>query len=178
VASEKYTDVYGCLDWVLKSYESYFDITRQYRIFDWEVPAFARFCSRSERYVLSKRAKLWGAEAYEYLFFFCEETLTLSRWEEIRDLLIRSEGELVKPHNEHMYSYVSAVILCEKIDPAAKKAVRAFRCQKNYRFSWHGWMAARVAAVCWPDGEMVSNKAGKDIQKHLMRIIEQDEACQ
>lgn len=177
VANEKYKDVYGCLDKILKSYESYFDITRKFRIFDWEVPAFARFCSRSERYVLSKRAKLWGAEAYEYLFFFCENILTLSRWEEIREFLIRSEGELVKPHGEHMYSYVSVIIICEKADIAAMKAVASFRYQKSYRFSLHGWMTARAAAVSFPDGQIICNKAGKDIRKHLKRIIEQDISC-
>ncbi len=169
-----YDGVYSLLDKVLKSYESYFDITRDFRFLQWQIPAFARFYSKSERYVLSKRAKLWGAEAYEYLFFFCEDTLTLPRWEEIREILIQGEKELVKPHGEHMYSFVSAVILCGRISDEAKAALSRFRFHKNYRFSWHGWMSARVAAVSVSDGMLVCNRAGKDIKAHLRRIIERD----
>jgi hypothetical protein len=160
----------------LKSYECYFDIDRGYRILDWTVPAFARFYSRNERYVLTKRAKLWSAEAYEYLFFFCESELTLARWEEIRDLLVRSEGFLVKPHSEHMYSYISAVILCERMEPAVRKAVGSFRFQKNYRFSFFGWMTARTAAVCLTDGQTACNKPGKDILNHLKKVLKAGEA--
>lgn len=168
---ERFVDLSASLDKILKSYECYFDIVRKFQILDWTVPAFARFYCRNERYVLSKRAKLWGTDAYEYLFFFCENNLTLQRWEEIRDLLVRSESILVNPHSEHMYSYISAVILCENLDPAARKAIGSFRFQKNYRLSFHGWMTARVAAACLTDGQMVSNQPGKDILRNLKKII-------
>lgn len=174
---QKNFDLSASLEQILKSYECYFDIEREFRIFDLTVPAFARFYVRNERYVLTKRAKLWGAEAYEYLFFFCEKVLTPQRWEVIREIMIRSEGVLVKPHREHMYSYISAVILCESLDPAAEKAVRSFRFQKNYCCSFHGWMTARAAAVCLADGRIISNGPGKDIRKHLMKVINQEISC-
>lgn len=177
MSSEKSVDLSDSLDRILRSYECYFDIDREFRIFDWTVPAFARFYQKNERYVLTKRAKLWGTEAYEYLFFFCEKNLTLQRWEEIRELLVRSESALVKPHSEHMYSYVSAVILCGSMDPAARKAIGSFRFQKSYRFSFFGWMTARVAAVCLTDGQTVCNQSGKDILKHLKKVINQERSC-
>lgn len=177
MTTKKQIEMAGYLDRILKSYESYFDISRSYRILDWEVPAYACFSSRSERYILSKKAKLWGAEANEHLFFFCEKRLDADRWEQIRQFMIRSEAELVKPHSEHMYSYLSAIILCEEITEEVKYAINSFRFHKNYKFSWYGWMTMRVTAVSLPAGNMVSNRAGRDIQKHLERIIERDASC-
>lgn len=174
---QKNVDLSAALEKILKSYECYFDIERDYRIFDVTVPAFARFYVRNERYVLTKRAKLWSTEAYEYLFFFCEKVLSPGRWEEIRELMMRCEKVLVKPHRDHMYSYISAVILCESLDPAAEKAVRSFRFQKSYCFSFHGWMTARAAAVCLTDGRIVCNRPGKDILKHLKKVINQEISC-
>lgn len=174
---QKNADLSASLEQILKSYECYFDIEREFRICDLTVPAFARFYIRNERYVLTKRAKLWGAEAYEYLFFFCEKALTPQRWEEIRELIMRSEKLLVKPHREHMYSYIGAIILCESMDPATEKAVGSFRFQKNYRCSFHGWMTARAAAVCLTDGRIVCNRPGKDIRRHLKKVINQEVSC-
>ena len=159
------------LDELLRSYERYFDIQRPYSIQNEPVDALAKFSSKSTRYVLSKRAKLWGAECYEYLFFFCERELTGAHIERIEKVLHHAEKELVMPHKEHMYSYLNAVILCEEMALEVKRQIKSFRWRKSYCLSMHGWMAAGIAAISIADGKYVCNRAGKDVKEHMQKLF-------
>ena len=57
------------LDELLDRYRANFDISAPYRVGERTYPAYARFFSLGEKYVLKKEAKLWAIRAYEHVFF-------------------------------------------------------------------------------------------------------------
>lgn len=160
------------LDRLLDSCASCFDIEQDAVIDGERLAAIAEFHSRSERYVLVKSAKLWAAESNEYLFFVSEGHVDLSRWRSLRDL-IRTEGlNRIKPHSEHMCSYVSMVLLADNIDEHALREIRRYRFSRSFRLSLHGWMEFKIAALDCASGSAVSNPQGKALLTMLKKATD------
>lgn len=160
---------------LLKPYRRYFDIYENEELFGKNIPAMAAFHSRNEKYVLTKKAKLWGAECHEYVFFFQTDFLTVKYFEEIADLLKKAEIKFVKPHDEHMYTHLTAVISSEKVEQEAEKMLCAFKSRKNYLLSLHGWSDSRMVLIELAENadsfRITSNKDGKDTAKMFMNEL-------
>lgn len=60
---------------LLNAYRCYYDVTREFPVGDMVFPAMAEFHSRSEKYVLVKKAKIWGMEMNEYVYFLLADRL-------------------------------------------------------------------------------------------------------
>ncbi len=73
----------------------------------------------------------------------------------------------IRPHKEHMSSFVTLVVLAETIDPEAKKVLKKTRFHKNYRLSLHGWMEFHIAAMECSTRSFLSNPAGRGARKTL-----------
>lgn len=156
---------------LLQSYSAYFDIDKNVKIHDVTYAAVAEFHSRSERYVLVKKAKLWAAETNEYVYFFRTETLDDS----LLQLLIRNVTDAtlkkIRPHNEHMCTHMSLFVLAERIDSSAASKIQQIKYRKNFLFSLHGWTSLRIAAVDIANQSIVTNTDGKEIKRRLKKLL-------
>lgn len=114
--------------------------------------ASAAFHQRGEGYLLSRKVTLWAAESHEHLFVYRTARLDVPRWQSIlQDALARGK-ERIRPHDEHMVSYVSALVLCEELDAGAARAVRRIRYSKSFWWGLRGWMRFRALALRLPPG--------------------------
>lgn len=154
---------------LLRAYQAYFDITP----IDDGTPLIARcvYHERSEKYVLTQKAKLWGAETNEYLYVFSLPELTMECYEQCRERAMQLGMELVHPHSEHMYSYITAVILCDTARPEALDALRHYKKTINFKLSLHGWMEYHIAAVELTTAGVTANRSGKELKKQLLRVM-------
>ena len=146
-----------------------FDVERQ------EVPGSLRatcaFHRRDEAYVLHRKATLWAAETHEYVQVHCLPRLDMAAWEHIRDGALAWGQERIRPHDEHMASYVSVIILCRSWQQDAAAAVERCRVCKSFWLGLRGWMRLRALALIlpsapWrdtvpPDAACVCNKAAR-----------------
>ncbi len=166
------------LQQLLEQYTPYFDIT----IYEdgsndnHPLKATCVYHSRSEKYVLSKKAQLWAAETNEYLYIFSMERLTMDTYHDCCEQALELGMQLVQPHAEHMYSYITAIILCDEADTDALQALQQYKKSKNFKLSLHGWMEYRIAAVVtdMPNAiertSIVANKSGKDVKTFLQNL--------
>lgn len=155
---------------LLNSYEAYYDIAHV----DNGSPLVATcdFHSTSERYVLVKRAKLWAAETNEYVFVFHVDELTMDSLARCRDLALEQGMEKIHPHPEHMYSYITAILLCNAAQPDALELLERYKKSANFKLSLHGWMEYRIAAVDLSTAEVFTNRKGKELKKSLAKVID------
>lgn len=133
--------------------------------------AHAAFHQRGEGYILTKRATLWAAETHEHLFVYALPHLDMSRWRAIHEDGLTRGREQIRPHDEHMVSYVSLLVLCRTLDADAAHAVRHTRYSKSFWWGLRGWMRLRVCVVVVPEragegslpdsGRLVSNTAAR-----------------
>lgn len=159
------------LERILLAYTNYYDIERDRPEGDGEFIASAQFHSRSEKYVLSKKAKLWGLEQNEYVYFFMGEADTDKIGSLIQKAIDLAMPQ-IKPHSEHMYSHITLIALSDRLDDAARSAIKKARFQKSFRLSLHGWVEFRIAAVDFSDGSIISNKAGKSVRVLLEKNLQ------
>ena len=156
------------LEGLKKAYTTYFDIEE---IDDGTtLKARCGYHMRDSQYVLVKKAELWAAETHEYLYLWDAGHLDLDGVEEIFRRTLDDGEPRVKPHAQHMYTYLTAVALYDSADPDALNRLKKLKKRREFKLSLHGWMEFRIAAVDLSNGEITVNRAGKALAKDLGRL--------
>lgn len=151
-----------------QSYAAYYDIES---IDDGTaLKARCSYHMRDSQYVLVKKAELWAAESHEYLYLWSLDALELSDVEEIFRRVLEDGEPRVKPHSQHMYTYLTAVVLYDSADPQALAQLQKLKKRREYKLSLHGWMEFRIAAVDVSSGEITVNRSGKAMKKDLKQL--------
>ena len=172
----QYTREEAC-EKLIQSYKAYYDITRMEddkQAFSAEGVSLKARCDYfeySEKYVLSKKAKIWEANCEDFLYLFSADTLTVEAAEACRHYVWEDGRTRVHPGPGHMYSYITMVILCDTVDEAARGALKKYRDSKSFRFSLHGWMTLRAVVLPLPEENVTTNWNGKDAGKSVMSVL-------
>ena len=113
------------LEGLKKAYAAYFDIEE---IDDGTtLKARCGYHMRDSQYVLVKKAELWAAETHEYLYLWDAGHLDLDGVEEIFRRTLDDGEPRVKPHAQHMYTYLTAVALYDSADPDALNRLKKLK---------------------------------------------------
>ena len=158
------------LEKLLHSYEGYFDIERSD---DFEPPleAVCHFHVRSAKYVLLKKAELWSATSDEHVYIFSVPELTGELYH-ICEKRAYDEGmKLIDPKPGHMYTYITAVFICDNCTPEAKKLLKKCRLYKSFHFSLHGWMDFHTVLIQRGASDFPTNRSGKSNAKFMKNIF-------
>ena len=155
------------LDKLLNAYSHQYDIARDVTVDGGSFPATATFYLRDENYIINKKHVLSAVENYDYTYFYITDHLDAATLRQQIDLTMKVGTARVKPHRDHMSSFVSLVILADTIDEEAKKLIRKTRFQKYFRLALHGWMEYHIAAMETSTNSFLSNPAGKGAKKIL-----------
>ena len=134
--------------------------------------ALCSYHLRDSQYVLVKKAELWAAESHEYLYLWSLEQLEEGDLEEIFRRVLEDGEPRIRPHAQHMYTYLTALILYDRTDPQTLARLTKLKRRREYKLSLHGWMEFRIAAVDLSTGDISTNRAGKILEKDLKRLVE------
>ena len=158
------------VDKLLGRYAGYYDISSAQED---QAPLVATcaFHAMSEKYVLSKKAKLWQAGSHEYVYLFSVPHLTEEIYNSCRDYAYASGMELIEPGPTHMYSYITAMFLCDSCDKAAKKALRKCRIYKSFKMAFWGWMDFHSGLAVLEEGKAFSNASGRSAAQLLDKTL-------
>ena len=158
------------LEKLKRAYAAYFDIEE---IDDGTaLKARCDYHMRDSQYVLVKKAELWAAESHEYLYLWDAGALDTAGVEEIFRRTLEDGEPRVRPHSQHMYTYLTAVALYDSAQPDALEQLRKLKKRREFKLSLHGWMEFRIAAVDLSNGEITVNRAGKALAKDLKRLTD------
>lgn len=167
-------DVRTCvLDRLITAHEAWFDVERGHVLAGRVFPGYAEFHSYGERYVLSRRAKLWEVANHEYIFFDTVERLEEDAFVQMVAFMETDALAVVRPGPNHMSSNISLVIVAEGLGPGVERAVRKTRFRKNFRWGLWGWSDLRIAVVDLEGshggrrGRVLTNAAGKVLRKTI-----------
>lgn len=167
------------LDRLLLRYAGTFNIYMPYQIHGKEYPAYGYFFSSVEKYVLIREANMWTSNSHEHVLFMTVEEVTGDTIAEVRRLLQDYfEPELVRkgnqyPDKDHMYSYLTVVILSEKAPgPDIRKRIRRFRYEKGYLFNFRGFSQGRVICASMEDEKVVANYQARKLKKLYRQVFE------
>ena len=160
---------HAVLEGLKSAYTAYYDIEE----FEDGTPlkALCAYHNRDSQYVLVKKAELWAAESHEYLYLWETERLDQGLLEEVFRRTLADGEPRVRPHSQHMYTYLTAVVVCGSVDRETLEQLKKLRKRREFRLSLHGWMEFRIAAVELSTGEIVTNRAGRGLGKDLGRLV-------
>ncbi len=158
---------------LLKNYEPYFDVERFAQPPQEGLPleATCYFYVHSEKYVLLKKAKLWEADSNEFVYLFSVPELTEDIFERCKAYAYEEGMKLIDPKPGHMYSYITAVFVCDACTAGARKLVEKCRIYKSFHFSWYGWMHVHTAAIVRDGSRVFTNRMGRGNAKFMKNIL-------
>ena len=158
------------IDRLCTVYQSQFDINRCEE--DGQPLAVTMdFYATSEKFVLSKKAKLWEAGSHEYVYLFSVPHLTEDIYNSCRDYALEHGMAKVEPGPTHMYSYITTMFLCDSCDKAAKKALRKCRIYKSFKMAFWGWMDFHSGLAVLEEEKAFSNASGKSAAQLLNKTL-------
>lgn len=159
------------LDRLLIAHEAWFDVSRDHSFAGHTFPGYAEFHSQAEKYVLVKRAKLWGANVHEYLFFQTTPQLDAQQLESLISFMTTDALAKVTLEPDHMTSYLSLVVLADAISAEAIKLAQKAHFRKNYRLGLQGWADLRIAVVDVSAAKVYTNARGKELKPTLLAHV-------
>lgn len=155
------------LERLLAAHEAWFDVERDVEYAGRSFEGYAEFHSYGEKYVLSKKRKLWEVEAHEYLFFKLVDHLDETAFTELLEYMKTEAVNKVNPGPNHMTSYVSLVVIAKEVDPATGRKLRLASHHKTYKFGFHGYAEFRLCAVDLAGQQVLTNAMGKSMRQVL-----------
>ena len=155
------------LETLCSVYSHQYDIDRKGEMGGGVFPATATFFLRDENYLISKKHVLSAVENYDYLYFCLADHLDGETLQWYIDRSMELGKARVRPHKEHMSSFITLVILADTMDGQAKILLQKTRMRKYFRFAFHGWMEYRIAAMEISTLRFFSNPAGRETRKLL-----------
>ena len=165
------------LNSLLRSHEAYFDVSRDYSFAGRDFAGYAEFRSHSEQFVLVKRAKLWEADAFEYIFFDVVDHIDAAWVDEAFRFMTNDALGKVEPDENHMTSFVSLVAIADEVSDEAKAKVKRARFRKNFKLGLRGWADLRMAVIDLASMDVVTNGMGKEMKPTLLSCLQAAAAC-
>lgn len=148
---------------------SSFDLYRNHQVGDNFYDLYARYYIRTERYLLSKKAKIYGLESHEHILLETMDSLDEQSLDAFTDNLIGAIDHVVEPHTEHMSSIVTGVIVVgdqlNQKNPDLINRIHNFNYHKGFSFGLRGWVDVRLLIVSLKDGIVISNKKGREVEQ-------------
>ncbi len=158
------------LEVLLQAYSSYFDVERA-AADEAPLAASCHFHVRSAKYVLVKRAELWSANSNEHVYLFSVPELTEDVYRACEKLAYDRGMALIEPDKDHMYTYITAVFLCDSCTEGAKKLLQKCRLYKSFHFSLHGWMEFHTVLAVPGCEDFPTNRRGRANAKLMKNIF-------
>lgn len=155
------------LDKLLAAYSHHYLVERDVRVEGGSFAAAAEFYLRDENRLLTREHIFSAFEQHEYVYFFVIDHLDAATLRQQIALSQQAGLARVRPHKEHMCSFVTLVILADTITPDAAALLRRTRLRKNFRFRLHGWLEYRIAAMDASQGRFYANPDGRDVRRTL-----------
>ena len=161
------------LDRFLSSYRSSYDIFPGDKASGLPLEAVCHHHTRSEKYVLTKKAKLWAVEMNDYLYLFSASKLGKEQTEACVLFSIKDALPNVKPHKEHMYSFITAVFVADETEHDVLKFISRRRFNKSYKWGIYGSSPLRMVALDIGQEKVVTNNMGRDLRTQIKNICKE-----
>ena len=71
---------------------------------------------RNARYILTKKAEIWSAENYEFVYLFSTKHLNPELCQQCLDFASEEGFARITPHSNHMVSYITVIIISQEAE--------------------------------------------------------------
>lgn len=151
---------------IWKRYERYFDLKRNINLLGENFDIFASFKILNNRTLITKQDVVDSYENNEFCMVKSFEELDIKIVENYINMLKDSIEILVKPHRNHMNTYITGVMVSySEVASDVIHIIRSFKFTKPYKLYLHGWSEIRLIVVDLSKQVVITNRAGKKVKK-------------
>jgi hypothetical protein len=148
-----------------KKFERHFNIEKNISILGETIDVHAKFSNVIGRTFITKKDVIDRCENYEYCYIKKLDTVTEEELAVYVRFLKKVVDECINPGKDHMSTYVTGVIIGNHINDSVKKIIEQYSYSRAYSFYLRGWCDIRLICIGLNDNEVITNKAGKRVQK-------------
>lgn len=150
---------------LMRKFERYFEIEKDVTLFGETFNLYAKHWNVSGRTFITKNDIIDKYENNEYCFVKSIDTVTEKEINDFGQFLKTAVEKLINPGREHMSTYITGIIVANNVDEDGTKAVKNYKYNKAFKFYLHGWCDVRFICVDLGKEEVITNKAGKRVNK-------------
>lgn len=155
-------------------YTALFNVYRDEKVGDFPLSFLAIYHRRDERYMISKRIKVYGVENQEIIFAAVCEDLDTDYIQNFQQTIESNVTEYVPEDNEHMSTTVLGIVIVDQdVEKRILKEVKRYRKLKFLKFGLHGWLEMYTVLVNLKDRTVHVQPKGKQFVKSLEKVVKQ-----
>lgn len=161
---------------LMNKYTIMYDVYRDEKLDDIEMPFIAIYKRRDERYMITKKIKVYGVENQQVVFGVVpEEPLTVNFLKRFQEIINRHAEKYIPAHQEHMSTIlVGLIITDQKLDPTILKEVRRFRKIKFLKYGFHGWSETYIAIINPHEKSLQVHPKGKAFVSSIEKMLREE----
>lgn len=154
-------------------YTALFDVYRDEKLDEFSLPFMAIYKRRDERYMLSKKIKVYGVENQQLVFTsVCQEKITSNYIKEFQKAIEANMFEYIPEDDEHMSTIILGItVIDQEIDEKTVKEVKRFRKLKFLKFGFHGWLEMYAVLINLKDNSVYVHPKGKPFVKSIEKML-------
>ncbi len=99
------------------------------------------------------------------MYLFSVPHLTKEIYQQCERLAYEQGMARIQPGPNHMYTYISAIFLCDSCDPESRKALKRCHRYQSFRLSYWGWMDFHTALVVLPEEAVKAPTPADTVQR-------------
>lgn len=126
---------------------------------------------RSERYIASKKAVIFGMENNDHLFVKKHKEFTRDDLENYLLWVKENVESILFIHKEHMSSTITLICTAEgSLDQELVKQIKKTKFHKGFAFGFKGWVDLRLIVYSLSDNLLITNKKGKEVEELFSKL--------
>lgn len=158
------------LENLLSQFKSKYEIERNHTYGNRVVPAYGHLVERTLK-GNSKKAKPGYSEFFEHVFFVYDSILSSKIWEYEVGFIKGAEKDYVLPRREHVRSYMTLILISDRVSEDIKNKIRRLCHKKIYKLSFHGYSTVRIAVIELSTNEIITNRQAKELKPLLEKAV-------
>ncbi len=153
------------LDHLKEKLQSSYDVFEESCLDNINFQLHARYFLRTERYIASKKAVVFGIENNDYIFVKHLPQLNQEDLNFYLTWIDRNLEVIVKPHSEHMSSTLTlGLILDDEVNEELVESIIKAKIHRSYAWGFKGWADLRLVVYSLRDGAIFTNKKGREVK--------------
>lgn len=156
-------------------YTVFFDVYRDEKLGKFSLPFFAIYRRRDERYMISKKIKVYGVENQHIVFASICEELTTAFVREFQQTIEQNISRYIPGDDEHMSTIVLGIVITNQdVDDKTLKEVKRYRKLKFLKFGLHGWVEMYVVLVNLQNRTIHIHTKGKKFIQSIEKMLKEE----
>ncbi|WP_338754317.1 hypothetical protein [Bacillus sp. FJAT-52991] len=174
---ERVKDVQTVVHELANIYVPFFDVERGGKIGSTNLAFSAVYNRRDERYMFTKKIKVWGVDNQQIVFVAAPELQVSEEYvDQLMTDMIHSIKEYVPQHGEHMSTVFTGIIITNRsVTSEVIRTIEKVRRLKFLKFGTQGWVEMYIAILDHSTKEIYMHKKGKIFIEPLYHYLKEEE---